>query len=174
MSGGYEPKPKLYQLVWGEGTPYEGLEVTAKGVSTGAFLEIQEQAEAMSDPPKSDELRTVLRRFGGLLAEWNVTSGGNPVPAAYATCAESGQAQLRSDPAHCEKHAESDGPCEFTGLVALDLDLGLEIFTRWSKAVGGVDPTSPKPSANGATSAAGQPPGLASASRSLASLPEPS
>jgi hypothetical protein len=144
MSGGYEPKPKLYQIVFGEGTSYEGLEVTIRGVSTGAFLEISEMAETMGDKPKAAEIRRLLERVGGLITAWNVTADGEPVTPGYE------------------------------GLAALDLDLAMEIFTRWSKAVGGVDPTSPKPSANGATSPAGQPPGLASASRSLGSLPEPS
>jgi hypothetical protein len=143
-NGGYEPKPKLYEIVFGEGTSYEGLEVTLRGVPTGMFLEIQELAEGMSDQPKAAEIRQMLQRIGGLITSWNVTSGGEPVPPGY------------------------------DGLAALDLDLAMEIFTRWSKAVAGVDPTSPKPSPNGATSAAGQPPGLASASVSLQNSPAPS
>lgn len=137
MSGGYEPKPKLYALVWDSGTDYEGLEVTAKGVSTGAFLEIQEMAESMGDKPKAADLKRLLKRFGGLLVEWNVTEGGQPAPADY-------------------EH-----------LAGLDLDLAMEIFQRWSQAVGGVDPTSPAASNGGATSPGAPPPGLAKASQSL-------
>jgi hypothetical protein len=141
---GYEPKPKLYQIVFGAGTPYEGLEVTVRGVSTGAFLDFQELVDSMGEQPTAAQVRSVLQRLGGLITAWNVTSGGEPVPPGY------------------------------DGLAALDLDLAMEIFTRWSKAVGGVDPTSPRGSSNGATSAAGQPPGLASASRSLGSSQEQS
>jgi len=136
MSGGFEPKPKLYELVWGSGD-YEGLEVTAKGVSTAAFLEIQEMAEGMGETPKSADIKRLLKRFGGLLVAWNVTDDGQPVPADYEHLAE------------------------------LDLDLSMEIFSRWSNAVGGVDPTSPSGSPSGGTSPGAPPPGLASASRSL-------
>jgi hypothetical protein len=136
MSGGFEPKPKLYELVWGSGG-YEGLEVTAKGVSTGAFLEIQELAEGMGDQPKAADVKRLLKRFGGLLTAWNITDNGEPVPADYEHLAE------------------------------LDVDLAMEIFGRWSQAVGGVDPTSPAGSGGGGTSPGAPPPGLASASQSL-------
>lgn len=172
MSGGFEPKPKLYELVWADGD-YEGLEVTAKGVSTQVFLEIQGMAEGMGEKPKGSEIQPLMRRFGQLLVEWNVTEDGKPVPAVYALCKESGKPQLKSDISHCEDHAERGDSCEFAGLAGLDLDLSMEIFQRWSKAVGGVDPTSPASSNGGGTSPEA-PPGLASASRSLGSSPEPS
>jgi hypothetical protein len=166
MSGGFEAKPKLYELVWGDGD-YKGLEATVKGVSTGAFLEIQEMAEGMGDKPKASEVGPLLRRFGNLLVAWNVTEDGQPVPAVYAVCRESGKPQLRSDTGHCEDHAGRADSCEFAGLAGLDLDLAMEIFNRWSIAVGGVDPTSAAGSNGGATSPGAVPLGLASASVSL-------
>ena len=172
MSGGFEPKPKLYELVWGDG-PYEGLEITLKGVSTAAFLEMGEMADAMGDPPKPAPTRTLLRRFARLLVEWNITSGGEPVPPVYALCATSGKPPLREDPHRCEDHAQAEDGCEWKGLAALDQELSIEIFQRWSTAVAGVDPTSPSGSASGVTSPGAPPPGLASASRSLRSTPEP-
>jgi hypothetical protein len=132
---GFEPKPKLYRLLWEDGD-YEGLEVTAKGVSTEAYFEISGQAESMSDPPKSGEVKALLQRFGRLLVEWNVTEGGKPVKPG------------------------------FEGLASLDIDLSLEMFARWSAAVGGADPTSRPGSKPGATPAELK---LAAASRSLAS-----
>lgn len=170
MSGGFEAKPKLYELVWGDGD-YQGLEATVKGVSTQVFLEIQEMAEGMGEKPKSAEVRPLLRRFGNLLVAWNITEDGKPVPAVYAVCKESGKSQLRTDISHCEDHAERGDSCEFAGLAGLDLDLAMEIFQRWSNAVGGVDPTSPAVSNGGGTSPAAPtprtPPGLAGASKSL-------
>lgn len=143
MSGGFQPKPKLYELIWGDGD-YAGLEVTAKGVSTQAFLEIHKLAEGMGDQPKAGEIEKLLQRFSKLLVEWNITEDGKPVPADY-------------------EH-----------LGALDVDLSMEIFSRWSQAVGGVDPTSPAGSNGGGTLAGVRtptpktpPPGLAGASRPL-------
>jgi len=166
MSGGFEAKPKLYELVWGDGD-FEGLEVTVKGVSTQVFLEIQEMAEGMGDKPKASEVQPLLRRFGRLLVSWNVTEDGTAVPAVFAVCKDSGKPQLRADISHCEDHADRGDSCEFAGLAGLDLDLAMEIFQRWSAAVGGVDPTSPAGSSGGETSPGEPPPGLASASRSL-------
>lgn len=142
MGGGFEPKPKLYQVVF-EGGDWDGLEFTARGMSTGAFLEIQELAEAMGSPPKAKEVKQVLQRFGRQLVTWNVTHGGEPVEPGY------------------------------DGLTELDLELSTEMFRRWSEAVAGVDPTSPAGSNSGGNSPEGQPPGLASASRSLPSSQEP-
>jgi hypothetical protein len=166
MSGGFEAKPKLYELVWGSGD-YEGLEATVKGVSTQVFLEIQEMAEGMGEKPKASEVQPLLRRFGNLLVSWNVTEDGVPVPAVYGVCKDSGKPQLRADISHCEDHAGRGDSCEFAGLAGLDLDLAMEIFQRWSNAVGGVDPTSPAASNGGGTSPEELPPGLASASKSL-------
>jgi hypothetical protein len=138
MSGGFEPKPKIYELLWDDGTAYPGLEVTAKGMSTSGFFELGEMADAMGDPPKAAESRKLLQRFARQLIAWNITSGGQPVPADYEHLAD------------------------------LDFDLAMEIFMRWSKAVGGVDPTSPAKSNGGGTSREALPPGLAEASASLA------
>jgi hypothetical protein len=140
MSGGYEPKPKVYEITWGEGTGYEGLEVTAKGTSTEDFLEIMAMAEGL-DPKapmvRAADTKRVLQRFARRLVSWNVTDAGEPVPADY-------------------EH-----------LAALDPELSFAIFSRWCEAVGGVDPTSLNGSNGTGTSPAEQPPGLASASRSL-------
>ena len=92
---------------------------------------------------------------------------GVPVPAVYGVCKDSGKPQLRADISHCEDHAGRGDSCEFAGLAGLDLDLAMEIFQRWSNAVGGVDPTSPAASNGGGTSPEELPPGLASASKSL-------
>lgn len=141
---GFEHKPKLYQLIWGEDTSYPGLEVTAKGASTGALLEITELADGMSavpDPAAAGEairrIRKFFERFAGQLVAWNITEDGEPVPADYG------------------------------GLAGLDMDLAMEIFAMWSRKVGGVDPTSPAGSNGGANSAEAPPPVLAASSVSL-------
>lgn len=140
MSGGFEPKPKVYEITWGEGTPYEGLEVTAKGTSTEDFLEIMAMAEGLDEKapmPRASDTKRMLQRFAGRLVSWNITQDGQPVPADY-------------------EH-----------LKALDPELSMAIFERWGAAVGGVDPTSLNGSNGGGTSPGAPPPGLANASRSL-------
>ena len=138
MSGGFKPKPRVYEITWGEGTPYEGLEVTAKGTSTEDFLEIMALAEGLDEKtpmPRAADTKRMLQRFAGRLVSWNITDDDDkPVPADY-------------------EHLKA-------------LELSMAIFERWGAAVGGVDPTSPNGSPSGGTSAE-RLAGLAEASRSL-------
>jgi hypothetical protein len=145
----FEAAPKIYDLTWGDDTAWAGMEVRARGASTGAFLEIMKlagklagQGSGLAAMPPPDDMEKIFRILGGRLLSWNITSEGEPVTTDY------------------------------DGLVSLDFPVVSEIFTRWAEGVAGVDPTSQPASPGGETSEAA-PPVLAKSSRSRRSSPKP-
>jgi hypothetical protein len=140
MSGGYTRKPKTYRLVFDDGD-LAGLEVTAKGMSLGGFLELAALADGVDlDNVKPEDLGKVgalFERFARCLIAWNLRGeDGQPVPADHG------------------------------GLMSQDLEFAMAVFTAWSEAVAAVDPTLPGSSGRGETEAGLR---LADSSRSRAS-----
>jgi hypothetical protein len=98
------------------------------------------ELEELRDAATGAAARELISRFAEYLVSWNLDGDDDqPVPADYK------------------------------GLVGQDPDFVMKVIKAWIEAIGGVDPTSPDGSPDGGTSAEAPPPGLASASRSLAS-----
>jgi hypothetical protein len=76
----YTHARKTYKLAF-EGAPeFEGLEVTARGMSVGQYLEVTNLAES-KDVGSVDRL---LRRFADALVSWNVKDeDGTDIPNTY-------------------------------------------------------------------------------------------
>lgn len=70
------------------GTEYEGLTVRMRPTSIGGLLDLAETAEqleglqdGMSPAELKAKIRGVLGPLAGLLASWDLTRGGEPLPA---------------------------------------------------------------------------------------------
>jgi len=72
---GFEVQDTTIGLDFSE-TDYAGLHVKVRAGTVGAFLDMQDLAAA-------DETRKLFQQFGNLIVEWNITRGGEPVPATY-------------------------------------------------------------------------------------------
>lgn len=104
-----------------------GLTVTCREPSVGQLLTLTEMGALDQKSISPAKLRELFALFAGLLDEWNVTRKGKPVPATYE------------------------------GVVSLSPGFVMEIIAALSKAVAGVDPTSPAASNAGAPSEASLP-----------------
>jgi hypothetical protein len=129
---GYEPPSTGLKLDFSD-TPYAGLEVTMGAVSLGQILDIEDLTEATGGT------REMVTRFADCLESWNVTRGGEPVPADLA------------------------------GVLSQDPNFILAIVLAWQRNVATAPPPLPGALSSGGTSAEASMPGLASASRSLQS-----
>lgn len=70
---GYKRKPKIYRIRFADGTEYEGLEVTLRGLSTEQFLAAEGRSES--------NLREMVELFADRLVGWNLEGDdGTPVP----------------------------------------------------------------------------------------------
>lgn len=117
----YKASGKKYKLTFGEDTDFEGLEVRAKGCSTGDFLRLASLAENL-DPKNMDleEIGELFTLFAGCIVEWNIEDDDDvPVPTTK------------------------------DGLLSLDIDLVLAVLTAWMEAVAGVSGPKEKPSNDG-------------------------
>lgn len=128
---GYEPPSTGLKLDFSD-TPYAGLDVTMGAVTLAQVLEIEELSEG-------DGTREMVTRFADCLESWNVTRGGEPVPADLA------------------------------GVLSQDPNFILAIVLAWQRNVATAPPPLPDGSNSGGTSAEASIPGLAGASRSLQS-----
>jgi hypothetical protein len=77
---GYEPPRALHNLDFSE-TRHAGLEVKMGDPSIDQLLAMQELAEQASG--SAERSREMFRQFASFLVSWNVTQGGEPVPATY-------------------------------------------------------------------------------------------
>jgi hypothetical protein len=98
-------------------TDYAGLQVKVRAGTVGEFLDLEDLAAA-------GETRKLFQRFGALLISWNLTCGGEPVPATYE------------------------------GLLSLEPAFSEMIVMVWQKNVTSVPPPLDGPSPSGATSPA--------------------
>jgi hypothetical protein len=100
---GYERPEKLIQLQWAEGEELHGLEVTLAELSVDRYLSMQrlsgEIARLESGQGTPDELEKLAARAGDFFGEfaaglrsWNLTAGGQPVPADRAGAGSQGLA----------------------------------------------------------------------------------
>ncbi|MGH3381368.1 MAG: hypothetical protein ACRDP6_42215 [Actinoallomurus sp.] len=123
---GYK-RNKIYKLVFAD-PEFEGLEVRARSVSTGKFLEIVELAKLRdreSTELSAEDMAKVtgmLEVFAGALISWNLEDDDDqPVPATHE------------------------------GLLSQDLDFVLDLVKAWMDAVVSVPDDVGKGSASGVT-----------------------
>ncbi|MFD5509105.1 hypothetical protein ACFWIB_15190 [Streptomyces sp. NPDC127051] len=77
---GYTPKRKIYNLDF-EGTDFEGLTVSVRGLNTGQYLDLW---EAKAEAEAGGETGRVLYLLAGQLIGWNVEDDqGQPVPPTF-------------------------------------------------------------------------------------------
>lgn len=140
---GYRRKQKTYNLVWGEGQAYPGLEVRMRGLSVGELLEMITLMEKVTTDKLTGSggaLEKLFGVFSAALLGWNLEEeDGKPVPATLK------------------------------GVEAQDLDFVMDVTGEWMTALAGVPPTSSGGSPSGGTSPEERTLGLASLSGSLAS-----
>lgn len=85
---GYRKQTTLYHLTFPE---FDGLEITAKSLSTGDLMRIMKTAAQLtgdaSERPgetRAQAVEDMLRRFSKALVSWNLEDeDGEPVPATY-------------------------------------------------------------------------------------------
>jgi hypothetical protein len=129
---GFEPPSSGQKLDFSD-TAYAGLEVTMDAVSLGDLLDIQDLAD---DASAGSAARELIRRFAAALESWNVTKGGEPVPA------------------------------DFDGVLSQDAAFILAIVQAWQQGMAAAPPPLPGGSGSGGSSAAESTLGLAASSRS--------
>jgi hypothetical protein len=77
---GYRRERKVYNLVFGEGSDYEGLEVQAYSISVGELLEFQSLQEKVKEED-FESIELLLAKFAKSLKEWNLEDEeGTPIP----------------------------------------------------------------------------------------------
>lgn len=83
---GFEPQRRLFELDFSE-TEYAGLKVTTKSVPVKSLKKIIGLADQVDDADDVDAaavlalIDDLFARFAKVLVSWNVTEGGEPVPA---------------------------------------------------------------------------------------------
>lgn len=77
---GFKINRTVYNLTFGEGTALDGAKVTARAVSTGAFLDVAGLAsEAEENPAAATKL---FEQFADALETWDLEEeDGTPIPA---------------------------------------------------------------------------------------------
>lgn len=85
--GGFEA-PGTGKILVFEDPAYEGLEVKTDSVPLGLFMGILKDysaltAETLDVAKAAPVIEQLLKQFGEVLEEWNVTRRGEPVPATY-------------------------------------------------------------------------------------------
>lgn len=120
---GYRRPAKVYRLVFKD-DDMEGLEVRAKSVPLGGFLDLLGLANIRSvrgiDPSKVKDVDKLFAAFAKALVSWNVEDDdGNPVPANLG------------------------------GLMSLDMDFVFAVVLAWMDAIAGVPGPLGRPSNGG-------------------------
>jgi hypothetical protein len=119
---GYTRKPKIYNLVFGPESDYDGLEVNVTSMPVGELMDIAELQEKAG----GDDLEAItklLEQFASHLKGWNLEEeDGNPVPAT------------------------------FEGLRGQDLEFVLALISHWTEAIASVAQDLGKGSKSGGTS----------------------
>ena len=124
---GFKRKTTHYQLAWPDGHDLAGLEVTMRGLTVDALLQVvgmSKALEAAADVAAKAEVASgVFTTLARNLVAWNLEDDAGPVPAT----------------------AE--------GVTSQDLDFVTDLLLAWVEAVSSVPPTSPPLSPNGGTTA---------------------
>lgn len=120
---GFVPEPRRYRLAFSDGS-LAGLEVLAKSVTVGEFLEMTGlgETEALGGVtlPEGAPVRpTMLARFAECLVSWNLGPEGSPLPCTPET------------------------------LRGLEVWVTRAMVQAWLEAVSGVPPPLPQASSNG-------------------------
>lgn len=78
---GYKREAPLYKLIFAD-DQFDGLEVMARSLPLGEFLELQRlQAKAGEDPDAAEQL---IRKLAGVIVSWNLLDDADgPVPATF-------------------------------------------------------------------------------------------
>ena len=78
---GYKRDKPIYKLIFAD-DQFNGLEVVAKSLPLGEFLELQKlQSHATEDPEAAEK---IMRKLGDVLISWNLEDDDDqPVPATY-------------------------------------------------------------------------------------------
>lgn len=74
---GYEYAPPTYKLVFED---HEGLEVTARSVELGDYLEFVDVLD--SGGLSKDNVRFIFDKFASFITSWNLERNGEPVPVS--------------------------------------------------------------------------------------------
>lgn len=117
---GYKPQKTVYNLQF-EGK-FDGLEVRAKGVSTGQLIDIVEKAQNL-DEENLGQIKDLLVSVSEVLISWNVEDDND-------------------DPV----------PCDFDGLMSQDLSMVMAVINGWAGAIAKVDDELGKGSTSGGNS----------------------
>jgi hypothetical protein len=138
---GFRIQRKVFRLHFKD-SDLEGLEVLARSLNTGQFLDMEEAKAERAAGGKRGKVGTerMLELFAGELVSWNAEDeDGIPVPATME------------------------------GIRSQDLDLSLKIIDAWTDAIAGVSVPLPETSSAGQPSALEASIPMASPSESLAS-----
>lgn len=90
-AAGVELDRTTYVLTFDDGTPLAGVVVQVRRPTAGGHIDLtvaraagslpDPQAAAAGDAAAADGLYRMFRAFAGALLSWNITDGGEPVPA---------------------------------------------------------------------------------------------
>src|SRR4051794_14536511 len=112
---GYVRKARVFKITWEDGTELAGLEVRAKSVPMGEFLEFEEYAEKI-DKGDVPATRALLGMFAGVLVSWNLE----------VETVVNGETVTQPVPATLD------------GLLSQDLEFVLAVVDKWMSAAAGV------------------------------------
>ncbi|NUP18432.1 MAG: hypothetical protein HOZ81_20575 [Streptomyces sp.] len=122
---GFVVEPKAYHLKFDESSDLAGLEVTARSLNTGQFLEFQEAqaVRARGGEAAKGATQQMLEMLSGAILSWNAeTPSGEAIPHTM------------------------------DGLRTLDLDFNMAVIDAWMDALNGVSAPLPQTSTDGAPS----------------------
>lgn len=106
-------RSRIFKITWDEGTDLAGLEIRARAVSMGQFLEFQEYADKIDDGD-TDAIKQIMAMFAGVLVSWNLETQDDedapPVPV----------------------------PPTLESLYAQDLEFALAVILKWMDVAAGV------------------------------------
>lgn len=118
---GFRVQRKVYRLVF-QGTDLDGLEVTARSLSTAQFLDLESArlTRAAGGEQSKGATARMLELFASALVEWNAEDeDGQPLPPTL-------------DSVHAQ-----------------DLDFNMQIIEAWTNAIHGVSAPLPQTSSDG-------------------------
>ena len=125
--GDFEPKRKVYSIDFENSGELSGLEVKARSVPVGQFLDLTALAASERDAitrADVERMASLFAGFAGALVEWNLTNDGEPVPPTLE------------------------------GIRSQEASFMLEVVFTWLAIIGDVMPPLGKPFNSGETSQA--------------------
>lgn len=76
----YTHHRKIYKLAFEGSDEFDGLEVTARGMSVGQYLEVT----SLAGSKDTESVERLLRRFSDALVSWNLRDeDGSDIPMSY-------------------------------------------------------------------------------------------